>query len=89
MFECHITCNLKDEVVCEQIASQCHWKTSKIDGDPVLGKKAFFYFTSHDTDLSRMMVRMNNVCNTLRARGIPVLREKIEVIIYDRKEATT
>lgn len=86
MFECHITCDLADEEVVEAVAKDHHWKTSTIDGDPVLGQKAFIYLTAYDVELPRMMHRMSAACGALQGFGVRSLREKIEVIIYDRKD---
>lgn len=85
MFECHITCNLADAVAAAAVAEELHWSTSEIERDPVLGKASYFYLTSHDTDLTRMQTRMAAARVNLIAAGVPVVREKIEVIIYDTK----
>ena len=85
MFECHITGQVKDAKVLELIARAEHWKTSEIKRDPVLGDDSYFYLTSHDTNLTKMMGRMNSVTAQMNAAGCKVIREKIEVIIYDTK----
>lgn len=85
MFECHITGRVKDAEVLELIARAEHWKTSEIKRDPVLGDDSYFYLTSHDTDLNRMMGRMNAVTAAMHNTSCEVVREKIEVIIYDTK----
>lgn len=89
MYECHVTV-LKpaDEVERERlksIAQRLHWKTSEIDGDPILGKKVFFYFTSYGADYDGLAHRMYDLRNTLESPGIdvPVIRMKIEQIVFD------
>lgn len=84
-YECHITIPRDSADIGETIATELHWKFSKIDGDPVLGKKVFAYLTTHDSDLLRMRERMQTAADALRARGIDVVREKIELIVYDVK----
>lgn len=84
-YECHITVERQDGPAAEEVAKRLHWKYSQIDGDPVLGKKVFAYLTTHDSDLLRMRDRMNMASGDLRAIGINVIREKIELIVYDTK----
>lgn len=86
MFECHVTLNLSDKEIGEQLGTEFHWSTSEIERDPVLGKASYFYLTTHDTDLQRMYRRMDTIVAAAKARGIFVVREKIEVIIHDTKK---
>lgn len=85
IFECHITCDTANAVDCELVAKEQHWKTSQIERDPVLGNRTFFYLTSHSTDYMEMFDRMKQAARTLGMLGVPVIREKIELIIYDTK----
>lgn len=89
MYECHITVLLEDREIAEQVAKDLHWKTSAIDGDPVLGKDTYFYLTRHgkcvmynvqDEDIWH---NMKSTVNVLTARGVKVIREKIELIVHD------
>lgn len=84
-FECHITFQAKDATICEQIAEAYYWKTSKIDGDPVLGKQVFFYLTSHDSEFMHLYERMCTVIAAAHAQGISHVREKIEAILHDKR----
>lgn len=84
-YECHITVARKDGPVAEILAKEMHWKFSQIDGDPVLGKEVFAYLTTHDNDLLQMQRRMNYAVTALRDQGVEVIREKIELIVYDTK----
>lgn len=86
MFEVHITCFQKDAEAATRVAAAEHWKTSQIAGDPVLGKDTYFYLTTHGADLPRTMGRLALASTLLKEAGVEVVREKIEVIIYDTKQ---
>lgn len=85
IYECHITCKQEDAATATEAASLDGWKTSEIARDPTLGNKTFFYLTCHDRDVENMFVRMRRMAATLRRMNVEVLREKIELIIYDTK----
>jgi hypothetical protein len=90
-FECHVTVLLNDPNVPigtvrslgAKVAKELHWSTSEIERDPVLGKDSYFYLTSHDVDLVRMMERMQKARDMARMCGLTIVREKIEVVIHD------
>lgn len=89
-FECHVTCEVKDVVAAKldkppTWAAFGVWKTSQIDRDPVLGEKVYFYYTCHDTDMLSIHARMKALVLMLSSAGVPVIREKIELIMYDTK----
>ena len=65
--------------------NELHWKTSEIARDPLLGDKNYFYLTSHSKDFLEIWKKMENARDTLIQIGVPVIREKIELIIYDTK----
>lgn len=84
IFECHITVARPDnQRRLEALAVEHGWKTSFIEGDPLLGKQGFFYFTSYHTSLVEMKIRMHEFADLL---PVPVLRKKIEEIVYDTKK---
>lgn len=83
MFEVHITCRLSQATAAAAIAKELHWKTSEIARDPLLGNDTYFYLTTHGKDLSDTMGRMVRATVELKTAGVEVIREKIEVIIYD------
>lgn len=85
MFECHITCRVKDQERIDLIAKNWHWKTSEIKRDPVLGDDSYYYLTTRHNNLVQMYDRMCHMANTLKAKDIEVVREKIEVIVHDTK----
>ncbi len=71
------------------------WKYSQIDGDPVLGPGVKCYLTKHypaATDTShqaaesdRIIGLMGKAADYVRECGMDVLRQKIELVIYDTK----
>lgn len=88
MYECHITIKKpsKDIIKLEVLAKTHKWKTSYIDGDPLLGKKIYFYFTCHHEGYGKIFSKMNHLSGILEADGIKVLRKKIELIVFDTKK---
>ena len=86
LFECHITLNLSDKEIGEEVAKELHWKTSEIGRDPVLGKDSYFYLTTHENDYVRIYDKMKYTVSELDEHfGVRVVREKIELIMYDTK----
>lgn len=85
LFECHITVSTDDAEAATTVAKMCHWKTSEIARDPILGDKNFFYLTSHATDYNDMWSRLKAASRMLQESAVPVLREKIELIMFDTK----
>lgn len=85
MFECHITIPKVNAEVGEMVAKALHWKWSCIDGDPVLGRQAFGYLTTHGDEFFALRERMRQATHDLLCQGVPVIREKIEKIVYDRR----
>lgn len=85
-YECHITIHKDHAEKAKAHARDLHWKTSQIDGDPVPGDKPFFYLTTHSSNAPEIFARMQRAVNALEFDGVPVIREKIELIIHDTKE---
>lgn len=87
LYECHVTVNkpttASDRKLLDDVAVYLHWKTSEIDGDPVLGRKLHYYFTSHGDDFEVLRQRMLRLSQHLRDRDVKIVREKIEKIVYD------
>jgi hypothetical protein len=86
-YECHITVKREYGPVAAGVAADpiCPWSYSQIDGDPVLGKQAFAYLTKHDTNYIRLYSSMKSTVGALSQQGVEVVREKIELIMYDTK----
>lgn len=84
-YESHITVDRDHAEVAKQVAAEMGWKFSCIDGDPVLGQKVFAYLTAHDRTYEALRANMRRTSALLLARDVPVIREKIEHIVYDTK----
>lgn len=88
-FECHVTirnfAQVSTKTVLELVAQQLRWKTSVIQGDPILGEESFFYFTAHAGDYMEMYERMRTLLKRLHEEKIPVCRKKIELVLYDQR----
>lgn len=85
MYECHITVPAARRNEAIKVAAQRGWKTSEIARDPILGDGTYFYLTSHDDNLITLHGRMSLCALNLREWGVPVIRQKIEMIVYDTK----
>ncbi len=85
LYECHITLSVDYAEKATEVAKELHWKTSEIARDPVLGNATFFYLTTHTNDFPQMWGKMNAATALLAKMDVPVLREKIELIIHDTK----
>jgi hypothetical protein len=87
LYEAHVTvekpANDTERLLLEAVGREYHWKTSEIDGDPVLGKNLYYYFTSHAHTYDALLRRMQLIVQDLRGVGVHVVREKIEHIVYD------
>ena len=79
-YECHITINKDHLDKANSLAKQFGFKTSAIDGDSVLGDIVLGYITFRRSTYEDTFEVMDKICNSL---GFPVLRRKIEHIVYD------
>lgn len=84
-YECHITTSVQFSEVATKIAKAEKWKTSEIARDPVLGDAVYFYLTKHSTSYIEIYKDMMYVKALLEANEAPVIRMKIELIMYDTK----
>lgn len=84
-FECHITLDLANRDIGEQVATEFGWSTSEIERDPILGKASYFYLTAHDYEYGHLYQRMKDTVKECTERGAKVVREKIELIIHDKR----
>lgn len=92
IYECHITFKRDDAAKIKEALETCFepaflpWKYSQIDGDPVLGREVFFYLTTHGNDIERILTKMHGTVALLRSDyGVQAVREKIELIIHDKR----
>lgn len=84
-YEAHVTIGLRHAKVAGPIGERLGWKTSQIARDAILGDDTFFYFTRHSQDGFSLMDRVEELRRELRRTDVPVLREKIEAILYDTR----
>ena len=89
-FEAHITCDQQYYRVVESIgqllASAGHtWVYSQITGCPILGSGTYCHLSGFNTNPRQLKQDMDDVAQALRDNGVPVLRAKIEQIVYDNK----
>lgn len=87
LHECHITTTVEHAPKIEVLAAARGWKTSEIKRDPILGDQSYFYLTKHDTDYYTLANEMRAMSRAVIERGAPVLRQKIEGIIFDTKKS--
>lgn len=84
-FEAHITMPKEADVVNLVKDGFGGWQYSCIDDDPVMGQKPYCYLTQYNSNPILLQKEMNTVCEMLEANYVPVLRTKIERIIFDSK----
>ena len=85
-YEAHITMDKMDNTVKAVQGGLGPWVYSCIDDDPVMGQKPYCYLTGYHEDPSMLKARMEYACSILKNDlGIPVLRTKIERIVFDSK----
>jgi hypothetical protein len=85
-FEAHLTFDVLYGTEVRKVSdADPTWVFSQITGCPLLGPGTYCYLTGYDTDPEDLLTRMNFVASVVKGRGIPVLRSKIERIVYDTK----
>ena len=89
-FECHVTAELPTDPdrlrAFEVLATNNGWKTSTIEGDPVLGKGPRFYFTKHSLNFIKLHREMIDLCQCIlgwKSPEVKLVRRKIEAILID------
>ena len=86
-YECHITIE-GDKDLIERRVTAHGWKFSSIDGDPSLGEGVKCYATTHYNNRIPLMEVIDNVqfvARHYREEGFTVLREKVEIVVYDTR----
>ena len=87
-YECHITIALHPVSAKSLIAALNGWHFSCIEGDPVLKDHSYEYATRHassNTPFEDVVAHMNRTADILRDQGFPVVRQKVELVMYDTK----
>jgi hypothetical protein len=67
------------------------WKYSRIYGDPVLKDNIYCYATKHmapNRSIEQVILEMNVVAKALGVHW-KVVRQKVELVLYDQKTITT
>jgi hypothetical protein len=85
-FECHITIDApaQDRAKVMDEVSSIGWKFSAIDGDPLLGAGTKMYATRHyGGDQGSVIENTQAAAEHFRQRGLKVIREKVELIVWD------
>jgi hypothetical protein len=85
LYESHITCSTAQSEIAQVVADAHRWKTSQISRDITLGDATYFYLTTHDVTEVRIMQRLRETVDALEIAGVNVIRQKIELIIFDTK----
>lgn len=93
-YECHITFLMPGRQA-DYLEAHTDWKFSRIDGDPVMGAGLKCYLTKHfpasahtshtTAEADKVVVKMGEVANFLKLSGIEVIRQKVELVIFDTK----
>lgn len=89
-YEAHITIDSEWQNAMFSVAG-IGWKFSKIDGDPTLGFGLKSYATKHfksSLDKNVVLKKLHDAAECLRVMGCHVIREKIELVIYDDRSST-
>lgn len=87
-YKCHITLAKQECVSPIQAIEALGWKYSAIDGDPDLGEGLLEYATTHylpDWVVTDVIDEMAKVTEVLTICGHRVIRQKVELVIYDTK----
>ena len=91
-YECHITLALTPTCMKQAVESFNGWSYSAIDGDPDLGQTVLCYATrrtSAGRDLQEIIDHMAQVAAGLKLCGGEVLRQKVELVLFDTKTLTS
>lgn len=91
-YECHITLALTPKDMRQAVESFNGWSYSAINGDPDLGDTLLCYATrraSAGCDLMKVVEVMGQVAAGLELCGGVVLRQKVELVVFDTKALTS
>lgn len=88
-YELHITIG-NHLVSAKQLIEACNnWSYSAITGDLVLGKEGYEYATRHasgNCPFEDVVASLNTMATFLKVQGYPVIRQKVELVMYDKQE---
>lgn len=83
-YKCRITIPRERGHFAKAHGEMHHWQYSAINGEPTPGNEALAYLKAYENDLLRLRDRMTMMSADLRAAGVEVIREKIELVIFDK-----
>lgn len=86
-YECHITIG-PHHLSSRSLVEAMGWKFSYINGDPSFGEGSREYATQHADariNLEDVKAAMDRDAHILRQNGFPVIRQKVELVVYDTK----
>lgn len=84
-YEAHMTFD-REHAAKVETAAALGWVYSVITGCPLLGSGTYCYLTGYSRDDPAQLLReMEATATALAQSGVPVLRLKIERIVYDSK----
>jgi hypothetical protein len=87
-YECHITISGTHRADVQLSVEDIGWIFSEIDGDPDLGSGVKQYATKHFNVRKKrenVIAELSTAADALRSYGCIVLREKVELVIYDKR----
>jgi hypothetical protein len=89
-YECHITSALEGQSSAPLAAflALSPWSFSRIADDPQLGPGTRAYATCYFETEAEAIHQTKAMADLLRAHGYPVLRAKVEHIVYDTHMST-
>lgn len=84
-YEAHITAPDASHETVRKAGEALGWKFSRITGCPLLGPGTYCYLTGYATEVGTIRKLLDAAVVQLERDGIPVLRAKIERIVYDTR----
>ena len=84
-YEAHITADIKHAELVKAASNATGWKYSQIHGCPIMGDKTYCYLTHYSTNARLLKNQLEAIETLLKMGAVPVLRAKIEQILYDTK----
>lgn len=93
-YECHLIFFIPDAMqstiersrqMLEDIGVEYHFSFSEIAGDEKLGREPHWYLTRSKSNGADLAADMNALTVALESAGIPILRRKIEHIVFDER----
>lgn len=84
-FEAHLTMDLHYAEPARKVAETYGWTYSQIAGCPLLGQGTYCYLTHYNKEAHVLKAQMEAIQRRLTGESVPILRAKIERIVYDTR----